>query len=171
MRKYIVAVLVVTGVIIGLMVNKSRSKSAESLSGLKAGSSCRDFVLGMKNKTLYNLKDFFGRYLIVLAFTDNGMPSAKLNRLLKKNLNAFKKNNVIWFNIKKDGRHAIIEEMTSQLGLKYRTLYENIPDFYSFSVSPSIILIDRNGIILLVYSGYSPTVINDIQSRISGIIK
>ncbi|MCX8094489.1 MAG: hypothetical protein N3E50_10045 [Candidatus Goldbacteria bacterium] len=131
-----------------------------------AGNTAKDFILGIKNLVIYRLSDFKGKYNIILAFLDASPQSNKINDIIKDNrLYTFlqKNKDVIWFNITKDNsNHFIIEEKTQKIDLSYRTLSENIPSIYNFKNLPTIIIINKSGIIQLVYSGYSPTIVSDI---------
>jgi cytochrome oxidase Cu insertion factor (SCO1/SenC/PrrC family) len=141
--------------------NNSQVKNA-----ILAGSYAKDFIIGMKNSAIYRLSDFIGKYNIILAFLDTSPQSDKINNIVENsNLNSFinKSSDIIWFNILKDDNNRMtIEEKTQKINLSYRTLSENILKFYNLKNFPSIIIINKEGVIHLVYSGYSPTVINDI---------
>jgi hypothetical protein len=50
---------------------------------LSAGGTPEDFTLGMKGSKVYMLNDINGRYIVVLAFLDNGTPSEKFLALYR----------------------------------------------------------------------------------------
>jgi cytochrome oxidase Cu insertion factor (SCO1/SenC/PrrC family) len=135
------------------------------------GTTCKDFVIGMKNKTVYNLQDLLGKHFIVLTFLDAAADSAKLTAQIsneKLSIPSFK-SGILWLNITRDNQHAEINEITSVLKIRYRTLLENIPRAYLFPSSPVVIIIDPHGVIQFVYIGYSPTIINDIRDWLKGV--
>ncbi len=140
-----------------------------------AGSDAKDFIIGMKDSTIYKLSYFIGKYNVILTFLDTSPQSKKTENVINSSkLKSFMQNNndIIWFNILKDSsRHIIIEEKTEKINLSYRTLPENIPKFYNFKNFPTIVIINKEGIVHLVYSGYSPTLINDILNMLKTIVK
>jgi hypothetical protein len=138
---------------------------------LKTGSSAADFIIGMKAETLYRLQDMIDKHFVILAFTDTSAASGKLEQLIGKKISFLKSSghNIAWFNIKKDHDHALIEEQTSILKMRYRTLFSNIPGSYSFPALPAVLIIDPQGIIQFIYVGYSPVIFNDIQNWINNI--
>lgn len=169
MKKTIFILLIVflSIIITILSIIKNKQKKRDNLI---VGSYTKDFILGMKNGTIYKLSDFIGKYYIILSFFDTLDQLGKINNIIKNNqLKSFlqKNKDIIWFNILKDDlHHMIIEEKTNKVNLSYRTLSENIPKFYNFKTFPSIIIINKNGIIHLVYSGYSPTIVTDILNTL-----
>ena len=135
------------------------------------GSTCKDFVIGMKNNTIYNLQDLLGKRFIVLTFLDAAVDSSKLAAQIandRLSIPSFKPG-ILWLNIIRDNQHAEINEITSVLKIRYRTLLENIPRAYLFSSNPVVIIIDPRGVIQFVYIGYSPTIINDIRDWLKGV--
>lgn len=164
----IIIILSFTIIILTTLKNKYNKKNISL-----AGSYAKDFILGMKNSAIYKLTDFLGKYNIILAFLDTTPQSQKVSNIIKNNqLKSFLKNNkdIIWFNISKDDSPRItIEEKTDKFNLSYRTLLTNIPETYNFKILPTIIIITKSGIIHLVYSGYSPTLINDILDIMKSI--
>jgi len=133
-----------------------------------AGGAPEDFVLGFANSTAYRLNDFLGKRVIVLAFLDNSANSGRFEQGCAGSLSGefADRHDLIWFNIKRDGPHTVIMEQTRVLSLMYRAPSADIPGFYSFPALPAVLVIDRTGTIKLVYSGYSPTIFNDIHSSL-----
>lgn len=131
-----------------------------------AGGTPENFILGMNNSVTYRLSDLLGKHVIVLAFLDNSINSRRFEAACAENLRSKfnDRHDLIWFNIKKDRAHIVIEEQTKILSLMYRTLTAAMPVFYNFSKLPSILVIDKNGIIKLLYNGYSPTIFTDIHN-------
>jgi hypothetical protein len=129
-----------------------------------AGGTPENLIIGMRNSVTYRLDDLLGRYTIVLAFLDNSVNSRKFEAACAENLLTTFKNrhDLVWLNIKKDRAHIVIEEQTKVFSLMYRTLAASIPQYYNFSRLPSVLVIDKNGIIKLLYNGYSPTIFTDI---------
>jgi len=129
-----------------------------------AGGLPEDFVLGMSNSVTYRLGDFLGKHVIVLAFLDNNANSVRFEQGCAESLDGpFKeRHDLVWFNIKRENAHAVIKEQTKTLSLMYRAPSSEIPGFYAFKTLPTVLLIDRTGTIKLVYSGYSPTIFDDI---------
>jgi len=135
----------------------------------RAGKTAADMTLGMKDSAVYGIKNFFGRSVVILAFTDNSSASRTFMEQAEKNKKYFtRKKDLVWFNIKKDGTHALIEEFAGNTGLRYRALYSSLPEFYSFTELPSVVIIDKYGIIKNSYTGYSPTIITDIKNALGG---
>lgn len=172
-KKLLILFVVFLSLTIIILTNIKNKQNKRDI--LIAGSYAKDFILGMKNSTIYKLSDFIGKYNIILAFLDTSPQSHKINNIIENDrLKSFlqKNNDVIWFNILKDDSHRmIIEEKTDEVNLSYRTLSENIPKFYNFKNFPSIIIINKSGIIHLVYSGYSPTIVNDILDTLKTTIQ
>jgi hypothetical protein len=133
-----------------------------------AGGTPEDFILGMSNSVTYRLNDFLGRNVIILVFLDNSVNSRKFEEACAGSLNESfgNRRDLIWFNIKRGVSHTVIQEQTKKLSLTYRTPAFGIPAFYSFSNLPSVLVIDKNGIIKLLYSGYSPTIFSDIKNSL-----
>lgn len=129
-----------------------------------AGGAPEDFTLGMSNSVTYRLDNFMGKKIIVLVFLDKSPNSLKFEAGCQDNLRSlFKdKRDLVWFNIKRDGTHAVITEQTKTMQLMYRAPYRDIPDFYNFATLPSVMVIDKTGTIKLIYNGYSPTIFKDI---------
>lgn len=138
-----------------------------------AGGTPEDFILGMSNSVTYRLNDFFGEHVIVLAFLDNSINSRKFETGCADSINNLfdDRHDLLWFNIRHDGTHTVIEEQTKVLSLMYRTLTSSFPAYYYFSKTPSVLVIDKNGIIKLLYSGYSPTIFADIHSGLPKLVK
>ncbi len=133
---------------------------------IKTGVSFTDFILGMKNTTVYNLSALVGKRFIVLAFLDLSPGSSKLKTLITGTVASMARlrPGLLWFNITSDKQHAEISEATSLLKLRYRTLSGNIPKAYSFPARPAILIIDPRGIIQFIYVGYSPTCLDDVRN-------
>jgi len=168
MKRLMIFALITLICTAGFLIFHKKWVESKRRAGLNAGKTARNFILGMKDSVVYHLNDFFGEYIIVLVFLDDNYPSSRFDGLFRKNIENFvlKRKNIIWFNIKRQRMHAIIEEKTNKLKLKYRTLYSNLPEFYNFSHFPSVLIIDKHGIIRLVYIGYSPTIVNDLKNSI-----
>lgn len=145
-----------------LAVKKASPAKATIIS---AGSAAESFVVGMRDSAGVRLKEFFGKYTIVLTFLGEDNQSlkfdAKMKQTLKEKLNA--RENLLWFTVKKTGFFCVIEEQTGKFGLKYRTIWSDLPKAYNFSDLPSVIIIDKFGIIKFVYMGYSPTMVDDLN--------
>jgi cytochrome oxidase Cu insertion factor (SCO1/SenC/PrrC family) len=131
---------------------------------LATGSNPEDFTLAIKDSAPFRLNGLLGKYTIVLAFLDTSANSAKFTELFAEKISREVKSRpgVAWFDIKKDGAYAVIEERSGKLPVLYRAPYKDIPPFYKFNIIPSFLVIDRNGVIKLIYSGYSPTAAADI---------
>ncbi|MEI7541787.1 MAG: hypothetical protein WCJ94_00860 [bacterium] len=144
-------------------------KTNPSYNIIKTGSAYSDFIIGMKDNTVYKLRDIVGKRFAVLTFLDSSEASSKLSELVANNISAITltKPNLFWLNITKDQDHAEISELTSILKIRYRTLYSNIPKEYFFQSNPVVLIIDSKGIIQYIYIGYSPTIINDMQNWLS----
>jgi peroxiredoxin len=140
---------------------------------IAAGSKAKDFVIGMKESVIYKLSDFKDKYNVVLVFLDTSPMSNKIKNMPDVgNIKSFLHQNddVLWFNVSRDdSRHFVIEEKTKKINLLYKTLQSNVPDFYDLKKFPSIFIIDKNGIVHLIYSGYSPTIANDILNALKVI--
>ncbi|MBP7791884.1 MAG: hypothetical protein KA120_02360 [Candidatus Goldbacteria bacterium] len=140
---------------------------------ITAGSYAKDFVIGMKESVIYKLSDFTGKYNVVLVFLDASPMSHKIMNIPEDTgIKSFLRRNddVLWFNVfMDDPRHFVIEEKTKKINLLYKTLRSNIPDFYDFKNFPSIVIIDKSGIVHLIYSGYSPTIAHDILNALKVI--
>ena len=133
---------------------------------VKTGSDFSDFIIGMKENTVYRLRDLLGRRFIVLAFLDSSAASGTLTARIIKNIGSIiaVKPGLLWLNITMDKHHAEINEITSVLKIRYRTLFENIPRGYSSGTRPAVFIMDPNGIIQFIYIGYSPTIMDDIKN-------
>lgn len=144
-------------------------KSNPSYNIIKTGSTYSDFIIGMKDNTIYKLRDIVGKRFAVLAFLDSSEASTKLSELVANNISSLvlTKHDLFWLNITKDQDHAEINELTSIVKIRYKTLFENIPKEYYFPSNPVILIIDSKGIIQYIYIGYSPTIINDIKNWLS----
>jgi hypothetical protein len=138
-----------------------------------AGGEAQDFVLGMKNSVTYRLSGLSPKHTLVLCFTDRGSGSDKLEAALKGSLSSLAalRPGLMFFSIKKDGTHVVIEEQTSVLSLLYRAPLSDLPGFYHFRTLPCILVIDKAGVIKLVYSGYSPTVVSDLSLALAETVK
>lgn len=132
---------------------------------IKTGSDFTDFIIGMKNTTVYKLKDMAGKRFIVLTFLDSSSASVKLASAISSEIESMKstKPGLFWLNITGGKKYVEIDEMTSVLKLRYRTLIKDIPRAYSFSTRPAVIIIDPHGIVQFMYLGYSPTILDDIK--------
>lgn len=175
MKKFLFIFFIVA-LFFGTVFLFTNKKSKKSINIITTGKKAKDFIIGMKDLSVYKLSDFIGKYNIVLAFLDTSAQSMKANEIINKNqkLKSFIQNNenIIWFNIFKDDiKHVIIEEKTEKIKLSYKTLLKNIPDFYNLKIFPSIIVINKEGIIHFIYSGYSPTVVNDILDILKTLTK
>jgi hypothetical protein len=129
---------------------------------IRTGASCADFVVGMKGNSVYKLSDFLGKGDIIISFTDAGLDSTSFRKTVKNSIKSLPGRNTIWFSITYDTGHAVIEALSGGLGLRYRTLSVNIPKMYRFPCMPSVIILDKSGVVQFVYNGYSPTVMSDI---------
>lgn len=140
--------------------------SSGSKNTVQTGVDYTDFIIGMKDKTVYSLKDLAKKRFIVLAFLDSTSASAKLSGQISKAISSISsiKSDLLWLNLTMDKQHVVISEATSLLKLRYRTLYDNIPRVYAFTLRPVILIIDSRGIIRCIYAGYSPTIIDDIKN-------
>ncbi|MGD0565969.1 MAG: hypothetical protein ABSA34_01405 [Candidatus Goldiibacteriota bacterium] len=130
---------------------------------IKTGSLFRDFIVGMKGTAVYSLNSFLGKGPVILAFMDSGEASGNFKKTVMRYIKNLPPRNTVWFNITFESGHAVIEAVSGGLGLRYRTLSGNIPETYRFPCLPSVIILDRNGIVQFVYAGYSPTVMSDIS--------
>ena len=172
MKKMLVitaAVVVLFGSLYFYMSGRGRRVNT----GLAAGGAPENFILGMKGPEIYRLNDIIGRYVIVLAFLDSAPPSVKFLDMYRSRLWDYilSRPDIIWFNIKKDEQHAVIEEQTEHLNLMYRTPYSSMPDLYDFKNMPAVLIIDKKGVIKLVYSGYSPTIFSDLRDGLAAAAK
>ena len=131
---------------------------------IKTGTNCPDFILGMKGTAVYSLSTFLGKGNIILAFMDNGRDSDMLKKLISGTMGKIPGKNNIWFNITYSGGHAVIEAVSGGLDMRYRTLKTNIPKIYTMPCYPSVLIMDRAGVVQFIYAGYSPTVIGDISN-------
>ncbi|MEI7640938.1 MAG: hypothetical protein WCJ46_05470 [bacterium] len=137
------------------------------ISPIHSGTKTVDFILGTNNFNTYSLASLTEKYSIVLSFLDASSKSARVKKITTKTVPAFFKGKaVLWFTITHEGAYAIIEEQTGNLPLLYKTFYSNIPAFYSFQNYPAFTVSDRNGIITLLYIGYSPTFMLDIKREL-----
>lgn len=165
MKKIIIilAAVLVAGGALYFFASSIRKKSADAP---VSGGAPEDFIMGVMDSKTRRLSDFLGQYTVVLVFLDNGRSSDKFDRLFNEKFSGIfsGKKGLLWFNIRKDGRHAIIEEKTGSLALRYRSLYSDLPSYYNFNTLPSALLIDKSGTIKLVYNGYSPTMLADIRA-------
>ena len=145
--------------------------SIKNKNTLKTGAEFIDFTVGMKESTIYNLRDLISGRFTVLSFLDSSAASTSLISVIAGNIESIKssKPGILWLNITRDKKHAEINEMTSVLNLRYRTLNGNIPRGYDFSTSPALLIIDPHGIIQFVYLGYSPTLIEDIKKWLRSV--
>jgi hypothetical protein len=133
---------------------------------VQTGVDYTNFIIGMKDKTVYSLRDLADKRFIVLAFLDSSSASAKLSGQIMRAIHSISsiKPGLLWLNLTLDKQHMVINEATSLLKIRYRTLYDNIPRAYDFASRPVILIIDSRGIIRYIYSGYSPTIIDDIKN-------
>jgi hypothetical protein len=133
-----------------------------------AGGMPEDFILGLSNSVTYRLNDFLGKRVIVLCFMDSSSNSSRFEQGCAGALNGplADRHDLIWFNIKRENSHAVIKEQTRVISLMYRAPSADIPAFYNFTSLPSVLVIDRTGTIKLVYSGYSPTIFDDIRGSL-----
>jgi hypothetical protein len=127
-----------------------------------------DFIAGAEDGKARMLHSFFGRHAIVLLFLDGGQGSRKIEDAF---LSGYEKavsgkKGVLWFNIKFGAAHVNIEEMSGLYSLKYRCPATAFPGYYKFKALPSALVIDKTGLIRLVYSGYSPTLFADIRAAL-----
>ncbi|MFP4465637.1 MAG: hypothetical protein ACLFP1_01135 [Candidatus Goldiibacteriota bacterium] len=137
---------------------------------LSPGSTAPSFIIGMKNSTIRELSDFYGSNIIVLAFLDQKKGSIMTRDLLNKKLPALLKKHpdILWFSLSKRRDNIFIQELSAAAGLKYPAPYSDIPAQYNFNRLPVIIVIDKRGIVKLIYDGFSPTLIDDILYSIKG---
>jgi hypothetical protein len=165
MKKTILSVLVFITIAIAIILYKNEIILKRTISPtLLAGEKAINFLLGIKDSTYYELNNFMDKFIVILAFSDETPMSFKTENLLEdfvKNY-LFKRKDVLLFNIKKQGNFVVIQEKTNLLNLKYRTLFKKIPSAYHFKTYPTLLIIDRYGIIKILYSGYSPTLIKDL---------
>lgn len=165
MNKTIISVLIFTAIAITIILYKNEVILKKPFSPTHiAGEKAINFLLGIKDSTNYELYNFIDKFIVILAFLDETPISVKTENLLedfvKKYL--FKRKDILLFNLKKQGNFVIIQEKTSMLNLKYRTLFTKIPSVYHFKTYPTLLIIDRYGIIKILYAGYSPTLIKDL---------
>jgi hypothetical protein len=89
-----------------------------------------------------------------------------MNKKLKDIMSA--NSGFLWFDISiREGR-ALIDEKTLRFKTHYLGMPEDIPSVYGLTILPSIFVIDREGVIKMIYRGYSPTVAADISAAIYG---
>jgi hypothetical protein len=142
------------------------------LQRVKCGDTAVNFTLGMKGSATYSLDNYLGRKMIILSFSDISTQSKKFESELPASLSGyFGRQDIVWFNVRKESDHAVVEDFSSVDGLRYRTLYSSIPDYYSFSALPALVIIDKHGMIQFIYIGYSPTLYRDIRSWLEKIKK
>lgn len=170
-KKLFITTLVLLLVILITAGFFKKSSVMKNSGHLKTGSTAADFIIGMKENTVYKLQDMLAKHFVILSFTDSSDSSFKLEKLITEKINTLSKvkQKIAWFNIRKDSTHAIIEEQTSLLKLRYKTLFSDIPRSYNFPALPSVLIIDSHGIIQFIYVGYSPVVIKDIKSWLDGV--
>ncbi|GEM_PF-3977746 len=135
---------------------------------IKAGDQAINFTLGFTESKTITLNDFLGKINLILVFLNESPESFKTEQMLYKFNNDFlsKRKDILLFFLKKTGDFIIIEEKTNYFNLKYRTFFSKVPEVYNFSSLPSLIFIDRYGIIKILYNGYSPTLIKDLQNNL-----
>jgi hypothetical protein len=164
------AVIIISAAALSWFVHLARGKARNIP---VAGGLPEDFILGVSNSVTYRLNTFLGKRVIILAFLDNSSNSGRFEQgcagLLNSLLND--RRDLVWFNIKRENAHATIKELTSTLSLMYRSPASDIPAFYSFPSIPSVLVIDKTGTIKLVYSGYSPTIFEDIRASLPKTVK
>ncbi|HDT15347.1 MAG TPA: hypothetical protein ENN55_03970 [Firmicutes bacterium] len=134
------------------------------------GNIAPSFILGMKESKIYELSDFYGDFFIVLAFLDLKKNSIMTKQLLEKDFQDFSGKNpsIMWFNITQRSENVLIEELSSLAGLKHTAPSRDISAVYQFSRYPVFIVIDKKGIVRLIYDGFSPTLLNDIMYAVEG---
>jgi len=172
MKKFLLFILVLAAVSAVVYFFLPHIKNI-ALSPVKPGDSAKDFILGMKNGVLYRLSDFTGKNIIVISFLNNNEGSVKFQKILESTIKKIitPKSGIVWFNIDRVDTHAVINELAAADGITYRTLYSEIPSFYSFSYYPSLVIIDKKSIVNMVYSGYSPTMAGDIKKDIEELTR
>jgi hypothetical protein len=156
-------------IIVILLFTAARPSGARVMNNdhsIRTGVTFTDFILGMKDDSIYNLSDIVGKRFIVLAFLDSSIESSRLKKQITGAVTSISgsKPGLLWLNIVNDKEHVEISEQTHILNLRYRTLSENIPKVYSFPARPAILIIDPRGIIQFIYVGYSPTILDDLKN-------
>jgi hypothetical protein len=171
MKRLIVISIIVLAVLLSLVLFMRFIRPAKHAAiKLRPGDSAAPFVIGYGDSKPVNLTDVVGKYVIVLSFKDGGQESDKLDLIMNKKLKYIMSlnNGFLWFDISiREGR-ALIEEKTSRFKTHYLAMPEDIPAVYGLTIFPSIFVIDRDGVIKMIYRGYSPTVASDIAAAIYG---
>ncbi len=169
MKKTLITTSFFLIVIILIIIFKNEvSNVKKKYSLIKAGDQAINFTLGIYDSKNITLNDFIGKTNIILAFLNETPFSQKTELMLEKFYDDYlkKRKDILLFFLKKSGSFIIIEEKTDYTNLKYRTLFKKIPDVYHFKTLPSILFIDRYGIIKILYNGYSPTLIQDLINQL-----
>ncbi len=170
-RKILLAIACIAA--LAVIVHFTIVRPQAGIAYLRPGDRVQDFIIGMKNSTLYRLSDFIGKYILVITFSSDNENSIKFREKTESAIKklVLPKNNIAWFSVEKDGIHAVINEIAGDSAGAYRTLYSNIPKFYYFSSYPSLIVVDKKGMVDMVYTGYSPTMVADVKKAIEEMLQ
>lgn len=168
MRKTIITTsLFLTFAILIIIFKNEITQIKKKSSQIKAGDQVINFTLGIYDSKNITLNDFIGKTNVILVFLNESPTSSKTEQMLEQFYRDYliKRKDILLFFLKKIGDFIIIEEKSDYFNLKYRTLYKKIPESYHFATIPSLLFIDRYGIIKILYNGYSPTLIQDLKNN------
>lgn len=165
MKKYapLLAALVVIGLIFALFKLFPSKKHPVSTTA-KAGKTADSFVLAYSGGAPVSLRDFAKKYTTALSFTGADNFSLKYSEAIKKKLipAIAGRSDIAWFNLEKKDGFFIVSEVTGKVAEKYRLAARQLPASYNFRDLPAVVVVDRTGVIKLIYVGYSPTISEDI---------
>jgi hypothetical protein len=122
------------------------------------------FVLHFTGDSPYSLRDCIKKYTAVLSFTGTDNISLKYTGIVKNDLlpAISSRSDVAWFNIEKKDGYYMVSESTGKFQEKYRMAARQLPQSYYFKELPAVVIVDRSGVIKLIYMGYSPIIAQDI---------
>ncbi len=169
MKKTIITTTIFIIIAILIIIFKNEiTRIKKKYNQIKAGDQAINFTLGFTDSKIITLNDFLGKTNLLLVFLNESPASSKTEQMLMNFKNNFllKRKDILLFFLKKTGDFIIIEEKTNYYNLKYRTLFSKIPEVYHFSSFPYLLFIDRHGIIKILYNGYSPTLLQDLQNNL-----
>lgn len=154
---------VLAGVIAyNLLVKKTVSNKPPPL---RTGMASENIILGYTQGRTYTLHDFTVSKDIIMVF----LGASRGSKLLEKALDsrALPGKDTMLIILKTDGSSVTTQVKYGHSPLSFRFPYANLPSSYKYLKEPGIIILDRTGVIRLIYNGYSPTVFSDISVSLS----
>ena len=131
---------------------------------LRTGMTAENIILGYTGGRTYSLLDFTNSRDIVMVFLGESRGSKLLESAL--GLRKLPGKDTMLIVIQSDGKDVRTAVRYGFSALTYRFPYANLPASYKYLKEPGVIILDRTGVIRLIYSGYSPTIFADISSSL-----